>query len=253
MSSIGSIGSTNQGLMMQGMRQRPDTAKMAANLFSQLDISKQGYLQKADLQTAFNKISSTSDTSNSASSVDALFSALDTDSNGQVTKQEFTDNLTKLQNDLEQQFHESRAKSAMQTGGAGGMNSMGGMPPPPPPPPSGEGPTLTEDELSSVLSQIGMSDSSSDMMANILNNFDQADTDGDGKVSFKEAMTYDQANPATGGTSGAAISGTDSSSGTSSSNDLNQQLMQQIMKLVEAYGSSSESGSAIGTSLFTTA
>lgn len=251
MSSIGSIGSNTHSYMMQGMRQRPDTAKMAENMFSQLDTSKQGYLQKADLQAAFDKISSTSDSSNSTSSVDELFSALDTNSNGKISKQEFTNNLAKLQNDLEQQFHESQAMSAMQTGGPDGK---GGMPSPPPPPGGGGGgPSLTKDELSSELSQIGTSDSRSNMMSNILENFDQADTDSDGKVSFNEAIAYDRANPSSAITSGSAITSTDSSSGTSFSNDLNLQLMQQIMKLVEAYGSSGNSGSDIGTSLFTTA
>ena len=81
---------------------RPDPAKMAEKLFSQLDASGQGYIQKADLQSVFDKLSSASTgSSGSSTNVDDLFTSLDTDSDGKVTKQEFTDSLKKLQDSLE--------------------------------------------------------------------------------------------------------------------------------------------------------
>jgi len=57
MSSIGSINSS----MMSGMMrmQRPDPSKMTDSLFSKLDTSGKGYLEKSDLQSAFSNISST--------------------------------------------------------------------------------------------------------------------------------------------------------------------------------------------------
>jgi Ca2+-binding EF-hand superfamily protein len=218
MSSIGSIGSNNSSLMMQGMRQRPDTAKMAENLFSQLDTSGQGYIEKSGLQAALDKISSGS--SGSSTSVDDLFTALDTDGNGQVTKQEFTNALTKLQDNLETQYLDSRMQAAREAGG------MGGMPPPPPPP--GEGPTLSKDELTSMVNELGTSDSRSNMMSNILENFDKADTDGDGKVSFQEAKAFEQSSSSSGSTAG-------TSSSVSSSNASEEKAMMQIMKLMQAY------------------
>ncbi len=225
MSSIGSISSSSNSnsLMMQGMRQRPDAAKMAENLFSQLDTSGQGYIQKTGLQAAFDKVSSASDASSSTTNVDELFSALDTDGNGKVTKQEFTDVLTKLQTELEQQSQDSRMQAAIQDSGLGGMNSTGGMPPPPPPP--GGGPSLSKDELTSMIDQIGTSDSQSNMMSDIVQNFDQADTDGDGKVSFQEANAFQQSSNSS---SNSAVSASSSSSSEA-------KVMMNIMKLMQAY------------------
>ena len=226
MSSIGSIGSSSSSsssLMMQGMRQRPDTAKMAENLFAQLDTAGQGYIQKTGLQAAFDKVSSATGSSSATANVDELFSALDTDGNGKVTKQEFTDVLSKLQSNLEQQFQDSQMQAAIQASGLGGTNSAGGMPPPPPPP--GGGRSLSKDELSSMISEVGTSDSRSNMMTNILENFEQADADGDGKVSFQEANAFQQSSNSS---SNSAVS----ASSSSSSED---RVMMNIMKLMQAY------------------
>lgn len=234
MSGIGSISGGNSAWMMQGMRQRPDAAQMAENLFSKLDTSGQGYIQKSDLQTAFDKIatasSPSSNATSSASTVDDLFAKLDTDSNGKVSKQEFTDVLSKLQKELEQQFQSNRMQMAMQ---AGGMGEMNGMPPPPPP---GEGPSLSKDELSSALSQVGASDSRSSMMSNILSNFEAADANSDGKVSFQEAVAYQQSSG--NSSNSAATTASDSSTGTISSSlssNSEAKVMMQIMKLMQAY------------------
>lgn len=233
MSSIGSIGSSYNTSMMQGMRQRPDTTKMAEDLFSQLDTSGQGFIQKSDLQTALDKISSISSSSSSttstSSTVDELFSTFDTNSDGKVSKQEFTDTLARLQNDLEQQYQNSRMQTAIQ---AGGTEKMGGRPPPPPPP--GDGPSMTKDELTSALDQIGASDSRSNMMSNIVQNFDQADTDGDGKVSFQEAMAFQQSSGNSSSSTTPASSDTRTTSLSSNSNS-EAKVMMQIMKLMQAY------------------
>ncbi|WP_313950710.1 EF-hand domain-containing protein [Accumulibacter sp.] len=237
MSSIGSIGSSYNSSMMQGTRQRPDTTKMAEQLFSKLDTSGQGFIQKSDLQAAFDKISSNSSSSSSttitSSTVDELFSTLDTDSSGKVSKQEFTETLAKLQNDLDVQYQGARMEKAMKAGGTEGMGSR----PPPPPPPPGDGPSMTKDDLTSALSQIGASDNRSNMMSNILSNFDAADTNSDGTVSFQEAMAYQQAsgsssNSSSTGSTNASASAASSSSPTSSSE---AKVMMQIMKLMQAY------------------
>ncbi|MEF8723853.1 MAG: EF-hand domain-containing protein [Candidatus Accumulibacter delftensis] len=244
MSSIGSVGSSNNSFMMQSTRQRPDTKSMAGELFAQLDTSGQGYLQKSDLQAAFDKISSTSSSSSSAtgtsSTVDELFSTLDTNSNGKVSKEEFTDTLTKLQNDLEQQYQDGRMQKAMQAGGTAGMEGMGGRPPPPPPP--GDGPSMSKDELSSTLNEIGTSDSRSTLLSAILQSFDQADTDGDGEVSFQEAMAFQQSSG--GASNSAATASMDASLGAASSaaasGNSEAKVMMQIMKLMQAYNIGNE-------------
>lgn len=256
MSGISSVSSSTTMQGMTGMygRQRPDPARMVENLFSQLDASGQGYLQKSDLQSAFDKISSagTNSSGNSDSaSVDDLFTALDTDSDGKVTQQEFTDALEKLHDDLEQQFQEGRMQSALQGGGPGGMSGMGGMPPPPPPPSGGaqdddEG--FTKDELSSQLDEIGSSDSRrSSLISAIVQNFDAADTDGDGKVSFREAMAYQQSTAGSGGT------GSATAASTVAENDSEEKVMMQIMKLMHAYMTNDGGTASAASSLSVTA
>jgi hypothetical protein len=62
-------------------------------------------------------------------------------------------------------------------------------------------------------------------------NFDAADTNGDGKVSFKEAMSFDQASRSS---SSSATSAADTATSTSADTS-STQLMQQIMRLMQAY------------------
>lgn len=177
MSSINSIGSTSNAYsagMMQGMR-KPDPAAMADNLFSKLDTSGQGYIEKTDLQSAFASISDTE------TDVDSIFSQLDTDSDGKVTKDEFSNSISQLAQQLDEQYQSMR----MQQGMAG---MMGGMPPPP-----ANDTGFTKDELTSQLDEIGSTDSArSTLISSIVENFDTADTDGDGKVNASEAMAYAQ-------------------------------------------------------------
>lgn len=222
MSSISSLSSISSTMMTQGMqhRQRPNPTQMAENLFSQIDTSSQGYIEKADLQAALDKTSS-----GSSSSVDDLFTKLDSDSDGKVTKQEFSDVLTALAEQMDQQYSSMRMNNAMQGGGMGGP---GGMPPPPPP---GDDAGFTKDELSSQLEEIGGTDSQrSSLISSVIANFDEADTDGDGKVSFKEAMVFNQSSSATGASTSAS-----ESTGTASSTDGEARLMLQIMRLMQAY------------------
>lgn len=240
MSSINSIGTGNSAVaMMQGMqrRQRPDPAEMAANLFSQLDTNGQGYLEKSDLQAAFNKVTSSTSTASassstdSASSVDDLFAQLDSDGDGKVTKQEFSDTLAKISEQLDNQFMNMRMQ-------------QGGMPPPPPG--AGNDAGFTKEELTSQLEEIGSSDSKrSALISNIVNNFDKADSDGDGKVSMKEAMAYDQTLQSA---STASVSATSSNDGattaTTSDADLSKKILQQIMQLVQAYHVGTESNTS---------
>lgn len=235
MSSIGGIGS-NSSMMMQGMRgmKRPDPAEMAENLFSKLDTSGQGFIQKTDLQSAFDQISSSSKSSGTSSSVDDLFAQLDADSDGKVTKQEFSDTLKKLADQMDQQFESMRMQGAMAAGGMGGPGGAGGMPPPPPPQGGDQG--FTKDELSSQLEEIGSTDSKrSSLISSVIENFDQADTDGNGKVSFQEAMAYEQSTRTSDATSQSGDSASASTSASASGNTNDTKVMLQIMKLMQAY------------------
>lgn len=156
------------------------SASSITQLFSKLDTKNQGYLEKSDLVSAFSQIGSDSD----SSAVDQLFTALDNDGDGKVSESEFSSTLSKLQEELDSQFNNMRMSGFPGAQGAG----MGGMPPPPPPQ-DDEG--FTKEELQSQLEEIGDSDSQrSSLISTVVNNFDEADSNGDGKVSFAEAQAY---------------------------------------------------------------
>jgi hypothetical protein len=109
---------------------------------------------------------------------------------------------------------------------------MGGMPPPPPPQNDAG---FTKEELSSQLEEIGSSDSErTSFISNVVNNFEAADADGDGKVTFAEAQAYNSASEST--------SETASSTSASSANS-DAQVMFKIMQLVHAYGSFNDNSS----------
>jgi len=247
MSSISSINSST----MSGMQrmQRPDPSKMTENLFSKLDTSGKGYLEKSDLQSAFAQLSSTSSSSSSSSttsssaSVDDVFKSLDSDSDGKITKDEMTSGLQKIADQLDSQFNKMREGGKA----GGGMQGAGGMPPPPPPDGANSA-GITKDQLTSMAKEIGSNDSTaSSKISDLVKNFDKADTDKDGKISAKEAIAYDQANSTSSSTStsstSASTSNSSSTSSTSDSGKLETQIMKQIMELMRAYGGSgSDSG-----------
>lgn len=235
MSSIGAIGGSGNWSAMQGMRRPPDGGqKMAAELFSQIDSSGQGYIDKSTLKAALEQSSSSSDSSSSGS-VDELFSVLDGNSDGKITKDEFTSSFQSLAQQLESQLMSGNSMQA------------GNMPPPPPPHPPQNGAGFTKDELTSQLDAIGSSDSTrSSLISSVIENFDQADSDGDGKVSFKEAMAFEQASSSDSTTSSTSSS---SNSASPASEDLNAKLMRQLMQLMQAYNPNDQSSEGSNISL----
>lgn len=212
MSSIGSIGSSYGSGMMHGMGapRRPDPAAMAEELFAKIDSGNKGYIEESDLASALSQLGDSSETS-----AGSLFEQLDGDGDGKVTEDEFSSALTSVSQQLDAQFDE--------------MRMQGGMPPPPPP----AGDTgFTQAELESQLSEIGDTDSvRAELISTVIENFDAADTDGDGKVTFQEAMAYASGDDTTSLTTESAAA---SASSSAASNDL--ALMQQIMRLASAYG-----------------
>lgn len=216
--------------MLSGISQ---TSQMASTLFSKLDTKSQGYLEASDFVTAFSQIQSGS----TSSTAEEVFAALDSDSDGKVTESEFAQTLSKLQEELDGQFNQMRM-AGMTGQGPQGMSGM----PPPPPPQNDEG--FTQEELQSQLEEIGSTDTQrSDFITNIVNNFEAADTDSDGKVSFAEAQAYNQSSAAA---SDSSTSSATSTSSTASSSDA--EIMMQIMRLMHAYGSN-DSNTALSSLL----
>ena len=202
-----------------------------SQLFTKLDTKSQGYLEKSDLISAFANIGG----DNNSSSVDDVFQALDSDGDGKVSESEFTSTLSKLQEELDSQFNQMR----MHGQGGHGPQGMGGMPPPPPPQ---EDSGFTKEELSSQLEEIGSTDSErSSFISNVVNNFEAADADGDGKVTFQEAQAYNS--QADSSTASASDSSTTTNAAASTAANSEAQVMLKIMQLMHAYGSFSDNDS----------
>lgn len=195
-------------------------SQFASALFSKIDTRQQGYISEDDLTTAFSMVDKARGKS---SNIDAaeVFKQFDSDSDGKVTKDEFSSAIENLASQLDQQLMSSRV------GGPGGPGGAGGMPPPPPKDDAG----FTKDQLSTQIEEIGSKDSKrTDLLNKIVNNFDDADSDGDGKVSFKEAMAYDKSTQTND-------SGTTSdTSNTNAQANSEAQLMMKILQLAHAYG-----------------
>jgi Ca2+-binding EF-hand superfamily protein len=221
-STISSVGSYSS--MMTGMSRppRPDSTKLAEDLFSKIDTTGKGYIEQSDLEAAFGQVSSTSGTS----SADELFTTLDSNSDGKVTQDEMSSGLKSLMDSLDSQFQSKRMSDA--------IGATGNMPPPPPP---GNDSGFTKEELQTQLDQVGSTDSTrSSLLSKVIENFDAADTDGDGKVSFKEAMAYDQTTSSTASATSSSTTTSDATSAGTSTASTEAQLMLQIMKLAQAYG-----------------
>ena len=185
----------------------------ASSLFAKLDTQNQGYIDKSGLESAFSKVS---DSSNSTASADDIFTQMDSNNDSKVT-----------QDEMAAYFQANNMR--MNGVDRGNSNGVGAMPPPPPP--DGNDTGFTKAELTSQLQEIGSSDSKrSALISKIIDNFDKADTNGDGKVSFQEAMAYDQANQTDTSTvtTSNAVSSTDSQTSEAT-------ILKQIMKLLQAY------------------
>lgn len=219
---IGSIGSSSA------------LSQWASTLFSKLDTKNQGYIEKSDLESAISGLSSSG--AGGSASVDDVFSTLDADADGKVTESEMSTSLKNLLSELESQFNSARA---------GGMGSMGGMPPPPPPPEEADA-GYTQDELTTMAEEIGSSDSKmSSLMSSIAANFDDADTDGNGKVNREEAMAFAQTLESTTSTSSSgATGGSESASASSKTESEDALVLLRIMQLMQAYGAFNAEGNS---------
>jgi len=151
--------------------------------------------------------SSTSSSSSLGSQfAEALLTSMDSDGSGSVDSTEFSS--TALALSISDESAISSAFSSLDSDGDGTISEeelstlfseestrlVGGMPPPPPPPRSPEEDTgYTAEELTAMAEESTSTDSNlASLLASIVENFDAADTDGDGKVTSAEAMAYQQ-------------------------------------------------------------
>lgn len=204
----------------------------ASDLFSKLDSSSKGYLDASDFSKALQSVQQ--ETSDSQSS--EWFSQLDTDADGKLTSDEFSTGVS------EQLYN---ARGMMGAGGPppGGMNGM-----PPPPPQEEEDSGKTVDELTEMLDKVKGRDSqlATDLQS-IIDQFDQADADQDGKVTRDEAMAFNESQK----TSSSDVS--DSSAATNSLSTTQMQLQHTLMQLMKSYGATAANAATSSTSLSMTA
>lgn len=207
------------------------SSQISSAIFSKLGANNQGYIDKSQLATALGS----SDSSTDASSTDATFTALDTDSDGKITKSEMTKGIESLLSKLEGSSS-TQAKEGMPPPPPGGM--------PPPPPPNDDDSTstdtgLTKEQMTEMASSTNDKKLSS-LLSDVANNFDAADTDKNGKVTRDEAMAYEESKKSSGSTSDA------SSTKSANSQDV---ALKKIAELVAAYGlSDTDNNSSISYS-----
>ncbi len=241
MSSVTSSTSSYMPNMMQGpggprgMRQRPEASEVAQQIFSKLDTDNQGYLEAGDFASAISQLSRSGQNSNTASS-DEVFSSLDSDSDGKVTQDELTSGIQSLQDQLDSQFNAMRMQ--------GGMPGMGGGGMPPPPPQGGRGGKdegLDQSQLTDMATTAAESGDTraASMFSQLADNFDAADADGDGKVTFSESVAYQRQQAQAGSTgsdsSSSDSSNTASSSTVASSQEVQGRIAQRLMEMMRAY------------------
>ncbi len=223
-SAISSIGSSYlpaMGAMAGSPRamKRPDSEQMASEIFSKLDTDNQGYLEAGDF----------------GSDNEDLFAALDSDSDGKVSKSELSTRLKQLEEELDSQFN------AMRSQGMGGMMMAGGMQGMPPPPAGGEDDAgLEQEQLSAMAadaSEAGDSTAAARFAA-LAENFDSADSNQDGKVSFAESIAYEKAQRSD------SSSDSEDASVASADSEQDSRIMMRLMAMLRAYSSDDDSKSS---------
>lgn len=174
MSSISSVSGMSTLASYAGVsnRQKAQTSSVVDQLFEKLDTKQQGFLDKSELQAALT--TSTGSGTTPSASADDMFSAMDADGDGKITKQELGNTLQSLVDKVDH-----LAASMRVHGGHGGRDKAG----------ADEG--FTKDQLTQMAQDSSSTDSKrSAFMSEIANNFDKADSNGDGKVNRDEAIAY---------------------------------------------------------------
>lgn len=172
--AIGSVSSSTWTV------QRPDATKIASDLFAKVDTKNQGYIDTAQLQSALEQVSADGK-SGSSTDVSQFIKQVDADSDGKITKQELTDGVKQLTDQLDAQFDSARIARA-ETGA------------PPPPPPSADDifsslDTKNQGYLDKESLQAAFDENSTDTAANaekVDELFKTLDTDGDSKITKEE-------------------------------------------------------------------
>lgn len=226
--SISGVGSSMASAMQSAMQanrpQKPDASAMAADVFAMLDSSGKGYIDSSDLAGAL-------ESTGSSASAEDLLGAMDSDGDGKVTEQELGSLLQKVADQLEDSFGASRVGQA-----------MGNRPPPPPPPPAGEDEGMSVEQLGAMAEEAEASGSAeASELAALVESFDEADTDGDGEVSFQEAMAFRESEEAASGAS------SDSRQPPPDETARDERMLARVLQMLQEYTGDSSTASTGST------
>lgn len=180
----------------------------AGAVFQKLDTQQKGYLEQADFSAALSQLQQSADDGQSAE----WFSQLDADQDGKLTSDEFSTSVS-------EQLYNAQGKFGMPGGGPQGMPPMG--------PPPGEDEGKTVDELSAMVEELSSTDSKAAAgLQSIIDQFDSADANKDGKVTMQEAQALKQQSQAS----------TESATTASTEDSSQLRLQQTLMQLMKTYG-----------------
>lgn len=192
----------------------------AGAVFQKLDSQQKGYLEQADFSAALSQLQQSADDEQSAE----WFSQLDADQDGKLTSDEFSTAVS-------EQLYNAQGKFGMPGGGPQGMPPMG--------PPPGEDEGKTVDELTAMVEELSSTDSKAAAgLQTIIDQFDSADANKDGKVTMQEAQALKQQSQ----------SKTDSTTTANTEDSSQLRLQQTLMQLMKTYGAAA-SQSADNSSL----
>jgi len=192
----------------------------AGAVFQKLDSQQKGYLEQADFSAALSQLQQSADDEQSAE----WFSQLDADQDGKLTSDEFSTAVS-------EQLYNAQGKFGMPGGGPQGMPPMG--------PPPGEDEGKTVDELGAMVEELSSTDSKAAAgLQAIIDQFDSADANKDGKVTMQEAQALKQQSQ----------SKTDSTTTANTEDSSQLRLQQTLMQLMKTYGAAA-SQSADNSSL----
>lgn len=209
----------SMGSMPRPQQSKEQLAEAAGQLFSQLDSQNKGYLEQSD----FSSLLSTLQNDQASSKSEELFSSLDSDGDGQLTSTEFSDNFSNL------------IYSA--------QGSIGNRPAPP------QDSGKSKDELTAMLEELEQEgNKSTEGLQSLLDNFDSADTDADGKVTMQEAKSFRESQQTESSSLASQVS-----SGSDSSENISKLLSRTMQQLMDTYGGMAKLNSQSGSAVHTTA
>jgi Ca2+-binding EF-hand superfamily protein len=246
MSSISTVGGASSAWAAASSA-RADSMK--DKMFAKVDADGSGGVNKAELQTMFDKIASK--TGSSPGTAEDMLSKMDSDGSGELSKTELDTGMKSLSPKPTDTMAFAQQREQGGPGGAGGPKG-----PPPGPPPAGGSGEASETSSSEDIDPLDLnSDGTVSAQEKAAGELKEAmktlmaavDSDGDQKISSDEAVNFaSQLTAAVNGSSSdtsTSSSSSNSNASTSTKQDsasLSQMLMQAYSRAASNYAQASQ-------------